>query len=103
MAGRYYDEWIIGDQLTHEIRRTVTETDNLLFSTMTHNPQPPAIGKASGVEQNGGRAWTWMRVTQPTGDVRILRIDIAVADATGTVQVHLTVVRPPNAPTVTTS
>ena len=23
----------------HEIRRTVTETDNLIFSTMTHNPQ----------------------------------------------------------------
>ncbi|MEN2787223.1 MaoC family dehydratase [Sphingomonas qilianensis] len=40
MAGRYYDEWQIGDQITHEIRRTVTETDNLLFSTMTHNPQP---------------------------------------------------------------
>jgi len=29
-----------GDRITHEIRRTVTETDNLLFSTMTHNPQP---------------------------------------------------------------
>ena len=40
MAGRYYDEWIIGESLTHDIRRTVTETDNLLFSTMTHNPQP---------------------------------------------------------------
>ncbi|MBV8238793.1 MAG: MaoC family dehydratase [Sphingomonas sp.] len=26
--------------MEHEIRRTVTETDNLLFSTMTHNPQP---------------------------------------------------------------
>ena len=40
MAGRYYDEWAVGDRITHEIRRTVTETDNLLFSTMTHNPQP---------------------------------------------------------------
>ncbi|BAI97219.1 MaoC family dehydratase [Sphingobium sp. TA15] len=40
MAGRYYDEWTIGDRIDHEIRRTVTETDNLLFSTMTHNPQP---------------------------------------------------------------
>ena len=40
MAGRYYDEWTVGDHLVHEIRRTVTETDNLLFSTMTHNPQP---------------------------------------------------------------
>lgn len=40
MAGRFFDEWQVGDSLQHEIRRTVTETDNLLFSTMTHNPQP---------------------------------------------------------------
>ena len=40
MAGRYFDAWALGDKLTHEIRRTVTETDNLLFTTMTHNPQP---------------------------------------------------------------
>jgi acyl dehydratase len=40
MAGRWFDEWQVGDSLRHEIRRTVTETDNLLFSTMTHNPQP---------------------------------------------------------------
>jgi acyl dehydratase len=40
MAGKFFDEWAIGDTLTHEIRRTVTETDNLLFTVMTHNPQP---------------------------------------------------------------
>lgn len=40
MAGKFFDEWQVGDRLVHEIRRTVTETDNLLFSTMTHNPQP---------------------------------------------------------------
>ena len=40
MAGRYFDEWQLGDRVTHEIRRTVTETDNLLFSAMTYNPQP---------------------------------------------------------------
>ncbi|MCC2600893.1 MaoC family dehydratase [Sphingopyxis yananensis] len=40
MAGRFFDQWSIGDMIEHDIRRTVTETDNLLFSTMTHNPQP---------------------------------------------------------------
>jgi acyl dehydratase len=40
MAGKHFDEWQVGDRIEHEIRRTVTETDNLLFSTMTHNPQP---------------------------------------------------------------
>ncbi|MGW8277962.1 MaoC family dehydratase [Sphingomonas aurantiaca] len=40
MAGRFYDDWAVGDTIAHEIRRTVTETDNLLFTVMTHNPQP---------------------------------------------------------------
>ncbi|MDM9625389.1 MaoC family dehydratase [Rhizobium sp. S152] len=40
MAGRHFEDWSIGDRISHEIRRTVTETDNLLFSAMTHNPQP---------------------------------------------------------------
>ena len=40
MAGRYFEDWQVGDRLNHEISRTVTETDNLLFSVMTHNPQP---------------------------------------------------------------
>jgi acyl dehydratase len=40
VSGRFYDQWQVGNRLVHDIRRTVTETDNLLFSTMTHNPQP---------------------------------------------------------------
>ena len=40
MAGRYFEDWKLGDRISHEIRRTVTETDNLLFTLMTHNPQP---------------------------------------------------------------
>jgi acyl dehydratase len=40
MAGKFFDQWAVGDRQSHEIRRTVTETDNLLFSVMTHNPQP---------------------------------------------------------------
>ncbi len=40
MTGRFFDEWAIGTRLTHQPSRTVTETDNLLFSAMTHNTQP---------------------------------------------------------------
>ena len=40
MAGYYFDEFEVGQVFTHTIRRTVTETDNVLFSTMTHNPAP---------------------------------------------------------------
>ena len=40
MPGRYFDEWTVGDTIAHPITRTVTETDNVLISTLTHNPQP---------------------------------------------------------------
>jgi len=40
MAGRYFDELAVGDSIAHAITRTVTETDNLIISTLTHNPQP---------------------------------------------------------------
>ena len=38
MAGLWFDEMSVGQTFDHAIRRTVTETDNLLFSTLTHNP-----------------------------------------------------------------
>ena len=40
MPGRYFDEWQVGMRIQHAITRTVTETDNLLISALTHNPQP---------------------------------------------------------------
>ena len=55
MAGRYYDQWKVGDTLSHEIRRTVTETDNLLFSTMTHNPQPLHLDAEAAKQSEFGR------------------------------------------------
>ncbi len=38
MAGLYYEEFAVGQVFDHAIRRTITETDNVIFSTMTHNP-----------------------------------------------------------------
>ncbi|WP_294261176.1 MaoC family dehydratase [uncultured Sphingomonas sp.] len=55
MAGRYFDEWQVGDRIEHEIRRTVTETDNLLFSTMTHNPQPLHLDAEAAKASEFGR------------------------------------------------
>ena len=40
MTGKYYEELEVGAEFEHLPHRTITETDNLLFSTMTHNPQP---------------------------------------------------------------
>jgi acyl dehydratase len=38
MAGLWFDELKMGQVFRHPIRRTVTETDNVLFTAMTHNP-----------------------------------------------------------------
>jgi len=38
MAGVWFDELRVGQVFRHEIRRTVTEADNVLFTSMTHNP-----------------------------------------------------------------
>jgi acyl dehydratase len=38
MAGLYYEQFSIGQTFEHAIRRTVTETDNVLFTALTHNP-----------------------------------------------------------------
>ena len=40
MAGLWFDELKLGQVFKHPIRRTVTETDNVLFTAMTHNPAP---------------------------------------------------------------
>jgi acyl dehydratase len=38
MPGLYFEEFVVGQVFEHPIRRTVTETDNVLFTTLTHNP-----------------------------------------------------------------
>jgi acyl dehydratase len=38
MPGLYFDEFSVGQVIDHPIRRTVTETDNVLFTTLSHNP-----------------------------------------------------------------
>ncbi|MFQ5513105.1 MAG: MaoC family dehydratase [Myxococcota bacterium] len=40
MGGKYFEDLEVGTVLKHEPGRTITETDNLLFSTLTMNPQP---------------------------------------------------------------
>lgn len=40
MGGKYYEELDVGMRFEHEPGRTITEADNLIFSTLTMNPQP---------------------------------------------------------------
>ena len=38
MAGLYYEQFSVGQRFVHEIRRTVTDMDNILFCSLTYNP-----------------------------------------------------------------
>ena len=45
MAGLYFEEFEVGQLFKHSMTRTVTEMDNVLFSTLTMNPQPLHLDK----------------------------------------------------------
>ena len=39
-GGLYFEDFVEGSLFRHRLTRTVTQTDNMLFSNMTLNPQP---------------------------------------------------------------
>ena len=54
MGGKYFEELEVGQVFEHQPARTVTETDNLLFTTLTMNPQPLHLDKEFASTQNFG-------------------------------------------------
>ena len=55
MAGRFFDEWQVGDVIAHAVTRTVTETDNVLVSALTHNPQPMHLDHQVAAQSEFGK------------------------------------------------
>ena len=47
--------WQVGDRIDHAITRTVTETDNLINPTLTHNPQPLHLDYEAAAKTEFGR------------------------------------------------
>jgi acyl dehydratase len=76
MAGRHFDAFKPGDRIEHPIGRTVTETDNLLFTVMTHNPQPLHL------DAEAARASEFGRILVNGTFTFALMIGLSVADTT---------------------
>jgi acyl dehydratase len=76
MAGRYFDEWQVGDRVAHDLTRTVTETDNLLISTLTHNPQPLHL------DAEAARASEFGQILVNSCFTFSLTVGVSVADTT---------------------
>lgn len=55
MAGMYYEDFMIGEVLRHEVTRTVTEADNLLITTLTMNVQPLHLDAEFSAQSMYGR------------------------------------------------
>lgn len=55
MAGRFYDDWTLGDRIAHAPRHVVTARENRDFTVMTRNPQPLHLDAAYAATTEFGR------------------------------------------------
>ncbi|HEY1875830.1 MAG TPA: MaoC family dehydratase [Rhizomicrobium sp.] len=55
MTGRTFEQWTVGDHIAHDLHHTVTEEENHLITTMTHNPQPLHLDAAYAATTEFGR------------------------------------------------
>ncbi len=62
MPGRYFDEFHVGDVINHNLGRTITEADNVLFCAITMNTHPLHFDNAYAEKSEFGKAlvnsWT---------------------------------------------
>ncbi len=55
MAGLYFEDFEVGQVFKHATTRTVSEMDNVLFSALTHNPQPLHLDEEFASKTEFGR------------------------------------------------
>lgn len=55
MPGLWFDDFEVGRVFHHEVRRTVTDMDNMLFSSLTYNPAAIHIDHAYAATTEFGR------------------------------------------------
>ncbi|WP_261663413.1 MaoC family dehydratase [Deinococcus sp. Marseille-Q6407] len=53
--GRYFEELPPGTVIRHRVTRTLTESDNILFTTLTMNPQPLHLDFEYAAQSEFGR------------------------------------------------
>ena len=54
IGGKWFEDLIPGVVIDHAVTRTITESDNTLFSTLTMNPQPLHIDESFAAETEFG-------------------------------------------------
>ncbi|MDA8373974.1 MAG: MaoC family dehydratase [Actinomycetota bacterium] len=51
----YFEDFLVGEVVSHAVTRTVTETDNVLFTCLTMNPQPMHLDVEFAAEHEFGK------------------------------------------------
>lgn len=72
---------------------------NVALDAMTA-AEPPAPGRSSGGEVNGGRSWRWIRQVSAVGDSGVIRIEVGVSNLAGQTIGRVTMIRPPGTPAI---
>lgn len=84
MPGKFYEQLEVGMLITHEIGRTLTETDNVLFSSLTMNTQPLHLNEDFAAKTEFGQ-----RIVNGIFTMGVL-VGITVSDLTaGTIVANL--------------
>jgi acyl dehydratase len=55
VAGLYFEQFSVGQTFRHEVRRTVTDMDNMLFCSLTYNPASIHIDHAYAAQTEFGQ------------------------------------------------
>ncbi len=55
ISGMYFEDFLVGEVVSHAVTRTVTETDNVLFTCLTMNPQPMHLDVEFAAEHEFGK------------------------------------------------
>ena len=55
MPGLYFEQFHVGQKFEHAIRRTVTESDNVFFTALTHNPAALHLDEEYGKQSEFGQ------------------------------------------------
>lgn len=77
MFGRYYEDFKVGEPIYHDVRKTITESDNNLFCLLTMNHHPIHLDEIYSKESKHGR------ILVVGTYVISLVVGISVADVSG--------------------
>jgi itaconyl-CoA hydratase len=84
MPGRYYEDLPVGTIIKHELGRTLSEMDNVLFSSLTMNTQPLHINEDFASQTDFGQ-----RIVNGVFSLGVV-VGISVGDLTaGTIVANL--------------